>query len=112
MPIDLGTNKPISIPVFPNLANAQLLKELKWQIENNDVFSIQLKLRTQVEVDAETTSKEALINGEHIHVHVCRFKSLKGLLPEPHYNRQCHKDASKNPRQRMAKFKRGPSLKR
>jgi hypothetical protein len=52
----------------PNLANAQLLKELKWQIKNNDVSSIQLKLRTQVEVDAKTTLEEVLINGEHIHV--------------------------------------------
>ncbi len=103
MPIDLGTNKPISIPVFPNLANAQLLKKLKWQIEDNDVSSIQLKLRTQVEVDAETALEEALINGERIHVHVCRFKSLKGLLPELCYNRQCQKGASKNPKQMMAK---------
>jgi hypothetical protein len=50
------------------LANAQLLKELKWQIKNNDVSSIQLKLKTQVEVDAKTTLEEVLINGEHIHV--------------------------------------------
>jgi hypothetical protein len=28
-PIDPGTNKPISIPVSPNLANAQLSKKLK-----------------------------------------------------------------------------------
>jgi hypothetical protein len=28
-PLDLGTNKPISILVFPNLVNAQLSIELK-----------------------------------------------------------------------------------
>jgi len=66
--IDLGTNKPIFIPMFPNLANAQLLKELKWQIKNNDASYIQLKLKTQVEVDAQTALEKALINGEHIHV--------------------------------------------
>jgi hypothetical protein len=39
-PIDPITNKPISIPVFPNLVNAQLPKRLKQQIENNDVSFI------------------------------------------------------------------------
>jgi hypothetical protein len=75
--------------MFPNLVNAQLSKELKQQIENNDVFSIQLKLRTQVEVDAKIALEKVPINGEHIHVQVCRFKSLKGLLSKPHYNKQC-----------------------
>ncbi len=110
-PVDPRTNKPISILVFPNSANAQLLKELKWQIQNNDTSFIQLKLGTQVEVEAETTLEEALINGEHIHVQVCRFKSLKGLLLEPHYNRQCQKGASKNPKTKDGKIKRGPLLK-
>jgi len=54
--------------VFPNLVNAQLLKELKQQIENNDASSIQLKLRTQIEVNAKTVLEKASINGEHIHV--------------------------------------------
>jgi hypothetical protein len=92
-PIHLGTNKPIFIPMFPNLANAQLLKELKWQIKNNDVSSIQLKLKTQVEVDVEIALEKALINGEHIHVQVCTFKSFKELLPDSRYNRQCQKCA-------------------
>jgi len=52
--------------VFPNLVNAQLLKELTQQIENNDVSSIQLKLRTQIEVHAKTTLEKAPINGEHM----------------------------------------------
>jgi len=39
--------------MFPNLANAQISKELKQKINKNDVFSIQLNLRTQVEVDAK-----------------------------------------------------------
>jgi hypothetical protein len=51
-PLDLGTNKPISILMFPNLVNGQLSKELKQHIENNDASSIQLKLRTQIEVNA------------------------------------------------------------
>ncbi len=93
-PVDLGTNKPIFIPMIPNLANAQLLKKLKQHINNNDVFSFQLKLRTQVEIDVKTALKKTLINGEHIHVQVCRFKSFKWLLPEPCYNRQCQKGAS------------------
>jgi hypothetical protein len=54
--------------MFPNSVNAQLSKKLKWHIENNDASSIQLKLRTQVEVDAKTTLEKAPINGEHIHV--------------------------------------------
>jgi hypothetical protein len=33
--------------MLPNLANVQLSKELKWQIEKNDVSSIELKTRTQ-----------------------------------------------------------------
>jgi hypothetical protein len=53
--------------VFPNLANDQLSKELKQQIKNNHAF-IQLKLRTQVEVDVKITLEKAPINGEHIHV--------------------------------------------
>jgi hypothetical protein len=52
-PIDPRTHKPTSIPMFPNLVNAQLSKGLKQQIENSDVSSIQLKLRTQVEIDAK-----------------------------------------------------------
>jgi hypothetical protein len=82
--------------MFPNWVNAQLLKELKWQIENIDASSIQLKLRIQVEVDAKMALEKAPINGEHIHVQVCRFKSLKGLLPKRCYNKQCWKGASKN----------------
>jgi len=51
-PIDLGTNKHISIPMFPNFTNyAQVSKELRHEINNNNASSIQLKLKTQVEVD-------------------------------------------------------------
>ncbi len=66
--LDSGTNKPISNLMFPNLANAQLLKKLKQHIDNNDASFIQLKLKTQVEVDAKIALEKALINGEHIHV--------------------------------------------
>ncbi len=75
--------------MFPNLANAQVLKEVKRQIKKNDVSSIQLKLRTQVEVDAETTLEKIPINDEHIHVQMCKFKSFKRLLSKPRYNKQC-----------------------
>ncbi len=85
---------------------------MKWHIKNNDVSSIQLKLRTQVEVDAKIALEKIPINGEHIHVQVCRSKSFKRLFPEPHYNKQCRKDVSKNSKQRMAKSKGGPSPKR
>jgi len=70
------------------------------QIKNNDASSIQLKLRTNVEVDAETALEKIPINGEHIHVQLCRFKCLKWLLPKPCYNRQCWKGALKNLGQR------------
>jgi hypothetical protein len=41
--------------MLPNLANAHLSKELKCQVENSGASSIQLKLKTQVDVNAETT---------------------------------------------------------
>ncbi len=97
--------------MFPNLVTAQLSKKLNRQIKNNDASSIQLKLRTQVEVNLKTTLEKVPINGEHIHVHVCRFKYFKRLLLEPCYNKQCQKGASKDPGQRMAKSKGGPSPK-
>jgi hypothetical protein len=77
VPIDPRTNKPICIPVLPNLTIAQLSKVLKQQIENNDASSIQLKLQTQIDVDAKTTLKKTPINGKHVHVQVCNFKILK-----------------------------------
>ncbi len=97
--------------MFPNLDNAQLSKKLKQQIENNDVFSIQLKLKTQVEVNVKTTLEKAPINGEHIHVHVCRFKSPKGLLSKSHYkimSKRCIKKSGT----KDGKIKGGPSLKK
>jgi hypothetical protein len=39
--------------MMPNLVNAQLSKELKQQIEENDASFIELKMRTQVDVDAK-----------------------------------------------------------
>jgi hypothetical protein len=81
--------------MLPNLANAQLLKELKRQIKKNDVFSIQLKTRTQINVDVEMALKKVPVNAKHIYVQVCRFKSLKGFLPEPRYTREHQKGLSK-----------------
>ncbi len=63
--------------MLPNLTIAQLSKVLKQQIENNDASSIQLKLQTQIDVDAKTTLKKTPINGKHVHVQVCNFKILK-----------------------------------
>jgi cystathionine beta-lyase family protein involved in aluminum resistance len=55
------------------------LKELKGQIEKNDASSIQLKTRTQIDVDTEMALKRFLVNAKHAYVQVCRFKSLKGF---------------------------------
>jgi hypothetical protein len=65
--------------VLPNLVNVQLSKELKWHIKKNDASFIQLKMRTQVDVDAETALEKTLVNAKHIHVEVCKIKSLKGF---------------------------------
>ncbi len=54
--------------MLPNLTNAQLLKELKGQIEKNDASSIQLKTRTQTDVDAEMALKRVLVNAKHAYV--------------------------------------------
>ncbi len=110
VPLTQETSKPIFIQVFLNLANAQLSKQVKWKIENNDASSIQFKLKIEVEVDTKTALEKVPINGEHIHVQVCRFKFFKWLVPKPCYNRQCWKGASKNLGQRMSKG--GPSPKR
>jgi len=55
-----------------NLANVQFSKELKWQINKNNASSIELKMRTQANIDAETTLKRTLINVNKEH--------KKGLL--------------------------------
>jgi hypothetical protein len=67
--------------MLPNLAITQLSKVLKWQIENNDAFSIQLKLRIQANVDAKITFENTLINDEHVHVQVCKFKTFRICYP-------------------------------
>jgi hypothetical protein len=46
-------------------------------------------MRIEVDVDAKITLKKALVNVEHIHV--CRFRSLKGLLPKSRYNKEHRK---------------------
>ncbi len=71
---------------------------LKWQIENNDVSSIQLKLWTQVDVDAETTLEKFIINRKHVHVQVCKFKTFKELLPRPRYNRNAKSNVEPLPK--------------
>ncbi len=81
--------------MLPNLVNVQLLKELKRQIEKNDASSIQLKMRTQTDIDASMALDRAPVNAEHVHVQMCKFKSLKGFLPKPHYTREHRKGLSK-----------------
>ncbi len=66
------TNNPIFIIMLFNLANVQFSKELKWQINKNNASSIELKMRTQANIDAETTLKRTLINVNKEH--------KKGLL--------------------------------
>ncbi len=107
VPIDPRTNKPICIPVLPNLTIAQLSKVLKRQIENNDASLIQLKLRTQIDVDAKTTLEKTPINGEHVHVQVCNFKTLKELLPRPCYSKHHKKGLLNFLEQRVPKIKCG-----
>jgi hypothetical protein len=74
------------------LAFKQLWKVLKWQIQNNDVSSIQLKLWTQIDVDVEVTLEKVPINGNHVHIQVCNFKTLKKLSLKPFYNRNHRKN--------------------
>jgi hypothetical protein len=97
---------------MPNLVNAQLLMELKQQIEKNDASSIELKMRTQVDVDAKTTLEKASVNVEHIHVQVCRFKFVKGLLPKPHSNREHWEGLLKSFGKRMGRCRTRPSPKK
>jgi hypothetical protein len=61
-------NNPISIPMLPNPVNAQLSKEIKQQIEKNDASSIELKMRTQADIDVKITLKKTLVNVKHIHI--------------------------------------------
>ncbi len=60
-------------------------------------------MRTQPNVNAKTDLEKAPINAKHVHVQVCRFKSLQGLLPKPCYNRKHWKGLPKNLGQRMGK---------
>jgi hypothetical protein len=64
------------------------LKELKQQIEKNDASSIEVKTRTQIDVDAKIALERILVKAQHIHVQMCKFKSLKGSLPKLHYSRK------------------------
>jgi len=70
-----------------------------------------LKLHTQVNVDVKTTLENVLINGEHVHVQVCNFKTLKELLPRPRYNKDHKKGLPKKLGQRVPKSKVEPSPK-
>jgi hypothetical protein len=77
-------------------------------LKKNDASSIQLKMRTQADVDVEMALERNLVNAEHVHVQVCRFKSLKGLLPQPLYTREHRKGLFKTLQQKMGRFKVGP----
>jgi hypothetical protein len=99
-------------PVLPTLTIAQLSKVLKRQIENNVTSSIQLKLLTQIDVDAKTTLEKTPINGKHVHVQVCNFKTLKKLLPRPYYSKDHKKGLLQFLEQRVPKSNVEPSPKR
>jgi hypothetical protein len=71
-----------------------------------------LKLQTRIHVDAKTTLEKIPINGEHVHVQVCNFKTLKKLLPRPHYNRDHRKGLLKIMGERVPKSNVEPSPKR
>jgi len=55
LPLTQEQINPYVFQCLPDLIISQLSKVLKRQIKNNDAFSIQLKLQTQVDVDVETT---------------------------------------------------------
>jgi len=89
-----------------------LSKELKQHIKKNDASSIELKTRTQADVDVKISLEKAPINVEHVRVQVCKFKFLKGLLLEPHYNKEHRKGLLKFLGQRMGRCKAKPSPKK
>ncbi len=80
VPIDLVTNDPVSIPILPNLGNAHLSKELKCQIENNDASSIQLKLKTQVDVNAKTTLEKEIKSILNTFMSKCVVQNFQGVI--------------------------------
>jgi hypothetical protein len=69
-------------------------------------------MRTQVDINAETTLERTPFNAKHIHVQVCKFKCLKGLLPKHHYNREHQKGLLRFLGQRIGRCKAGPSPKK
>jgi hypothetical protein len=71
-----------------------------------------LKLQTQVHVDTKTTLEKIPINGDNVHVQVCNFKTLKNLLPRPHYNRDHRKGLLKILGEKVPKSNVEPSPKR
>jgi hypothetical protein len=73
---------------------------------------LKLKTRTQADIDAKTTLKRTLVNVEHIHVQVCRFKSLKGLFPKLCYSREHWRGLLKSLGERMGRCKAKPSPKK
>jgi len=89
-----------------------LSKELKQHIRKNDASSIELKTRTQADVNVKLTLEKALINVERVHVQVCKFKFLKGLLPKPHYSKEHRKGLLKSLGQKMGRCKARPSPKK
>jgi len=64
------------------------------------------------DVVVETTLEKTPINGEHVHVQVCNFKTLKKLLPKPHYSRDHRKGLLKILGQKVPKSNVEPSPKR
>ncbi len=71
-----------------------------------------MKLQTRIHVDVKTTLEKIPINGEHVHVQVCNFKTLKKLLPRLHYNRDRRKGLLKIMGERVPRSNVEPSPKR
>lgn len=65
-------------------------------------------MRTQANVDVKVALEINLVNAKHVHVQVCRIKSLKGFLPQPLYSREHRKGLFKTLQQKMGRSKVGP----
>jgi len=82
----------IPIPIFFNMCFAQMFKFMKHTMENNTTCSLLFNLKTQSKIDVEQDlNKSTIINGDHVDVWVCKFKTLKGLLPKLIYNKDNRK---------------------
>jgi hypothetical protein len=74
---------------------------MKCAMESNNGCALPFKLRLYLEIDVkQDLNKGAPRIGDHVDVQVCKFKSLKGLIPKFIYSKDnCKQQASTfNPR--------------